>query len=96
MKERIVCCFDHLMSSQTRLPDSQTATRTASLEHLRLLTTLQMFRTILFSNGDQKPPGPCIYYFHLSTFFPLRSLPPENVKELKRNKSDNGSEEVRL
>ena len=83
MKERIVCCFSHLMSSQTRLPDSQTATRTTLLGYLRLLTTLQISRTILFSNGDQKPPGPCIY-FHLLTFFPL---PPENVKELKQNKS---------
>lgn len=46
------------MSSQTRLPDSQTATRAASLGNHRLLMTLQGFRTILFSNGDQKPPGP--------------------------------------
>lgn len=56
----------HLMSSQTRLPDFQTATGTASLEHPLLLTTLQNFQTTLFSNGDQMPPGPRIY-FHLST-----------------------------
>lgn len=88
VEERIVCYFGHLMSSRTRLPDFQTTTRTASLEYLRLLTTLQIFRTILFSNGDQKPPGPYIYFhLHLSTFFPLCPLPPENVKQLKQNKS---------